>query len=722
MKKFVFSFIVVLLGFGRALAILPPDEGMWMPLLISGNYAEMQRMGIKLKPEDIYSINQSSIKDAVVWFGGGCTGEIVSKEGLLFTNHHCGYGSISALSSKENDYLKNGFWAKNKSEELPAQGLTVSILQRMEDVTNRVLAELNGLNPEERSQKINVIFKKIQDEAIKGTTQNAIVREMYRGSEYYLFVFETFKDIRLVGTPNSSIGKFGGDTDNWMWPRHTGDFSIFRIYANKDNKPAAYAADNVPYKPKHSLPVSLKGYKENDFAFIMGFPGRTNRYLSSKNMQFNLEVSNPAIIDGLGLRTRTIKKAMDANKDVQLAYASNYASLMNTYKYYIGQTEGLNRLNVIAQKAAQEAEFMKWVNADQARIQKYGTVLQEIDRLYNENRNDLKHFQYLTLCINASKASGMWQKYGNYLKMMMDTAVKPDQLKAENEKLSKDLENSFKGFFPDVDKEVFARLLELYIKTIPAKEVPEAVLSQIAKYKGKTLGESIDKLAANIYTKSIFLNKEKTQAFLAKPNAKIMAKDPLISFFKSFEKTADALSAKSNAIRIQTNEPYQKYIQALREMNPSKSFYPDANSSIRYTYGKVSDYSPKDAVDFSYYTTSEGILEKMDNNNEEFEVPAKLEELLRKRDFGRYAENGKLHVAFLSDNDITGGNSGSPVINGNGELIGIAFDGNWEAMTGDLVYDGELKRTISVDIRYVLFIIDKYAGASNLINELNIVN
>ena len=316
----------------------------------------------------------------------------------------------------------------------------------------------------------------------------------------------------------------------------------------------------------------------------------------------------------------------------------------------------------------------------------------------------------------------MWQKYGNYLKMMMDTAVKPDQLKAENEKLSKDLENSFKGFFPDVDKEVFARLLELYIKTIPAKEVPEAVLSQIAKYKGKTLGESIDKLAANIYTKSIFLNKEKTQAFLAKPNAKIMAKDPLISFFKSFEKTADALSAKSNAIRIQTNEPYQKYIQALREMNPSKSFYPDANSSIRYTYGKVSDYSPKDAVDFSYYTTSEGILEKMDNNNEEFEVPAKLEELLRKRDFGRYAENGKLHVAFLSDNDITGGNSGSPVINGNGELIGIAFDGNWEAMTGDLVYDGELKRTISVDIRYVLFIIDKYAGASNLINELNIVN
>jgi len=713
MRKLFVLFFAITALISRA------DEGMWLPLLIDRlNYVDMQKEGLHLTAEEIYSVNHSSLKDAIIQFGNGCTGEIISSQGLVLTNHHCGYGSIQSHSTIDHDYLTDGFWAMSRNEELPNEGLTARFLVRIEDVSKTILAQLNDkMTEKERSDKIAELSKQIQSDATKGTGFEARVASFFNGNEFYLFVYEVYRDVRLVGAPPSSIGKFGADTDNWMWPRHTGDFSIFRVYAGADGKPADYSKDNVPLTPKYHLPVSLNGYEKGDFAMIMGYPGSTDRYLTSWGVKLAIETSNPTIVNIRAKKLEIMRHDMDANREVGIKYASKYASTSNYWKYFIGQTRGLKRLKVVDEKLATEAAFAEWVNASEARRQKYGSALSDIENAYKTIGNyTLQRWYFGESIMRGAEILSLAQSFNPLADMLNDENISSEKLGGMKERLLKSAEKMFKNYNQPTDRKLLSAMLEMYYNNVPVGQQPATFRELVAKYKG-----NFDRLTETVFKKSIFGDEAKVQAFLAKPSAKILVKDPAFSLAKMMVDQYRVNQKQIESANDQLERGNRLFVAGLREMMPDHKFYPNANSTMRLTYGKVLDYYPADAVHYDYYTTLTGVMEKEDPENWEFVVPAKLKELYQKKDFGRYAmPNGQMPVAFLTTTDITGGNSGSPVINGYGELIGLAFDGNWEAMSGDIAFEPELQRTISVDIRYVLFIIDKYAGAKNIVDELTI--
>lgn len=738
MRKISFLFFLMLaLSFGKTYA----DEGMWLPMFVERlNYTDMQKAGLKLTAEEIYSVNNSSLKDAIVGLSNGptpsgyfCSGEIVSDQGLIFTNHHCGYDAIQKHSTVEHDYLTDGFWAASFKEELPNDDLSVSFLVRMADVTDSVMAVLNDtMSVQDRSAAIRKKTGDLRKSFSEDGRYNVVVKSFFEGNEYYLFVYEVFTDVRLVGAPPSSVGKFGGDTDNWMWPRHTGDFSIFRVYTGPDGKPANYSPDNIPMKPKHHLPISLDGVQKNDFTMIWGYPGSTDRYLTSFGVDFNLEQQYPAIIELFGDKLETWKEFMDADQKVKIQYASKYAVTANTWKYLIGQTRGLKRLNVKEKKEFLEKDFTAWVAADDARSKKYGTALADIQKGYQQMGGSIAPMLYTNLAgLGGAEIIGFAQEFAS-LKELLKPMSKKDlpkdkemaakakeerqkQLATTIEGLREAVKEHFKDYYAPADEKVMAVLFAKYADRVPAAMQPEAFTKMLAKNDNSTAA-----LAATVFQKSIFASESAANSFLAKPDLKTLENDPALQLADGFMAKTMEAAGGFRAAQGSMSTAERLFVDGLRKMQPDKVFYPDANSTMRMTYGSVQDYFPADAVHYDFVTTAKGILEKEDPSNDEFIVAPYLKELIEKQDFGPYGTDGKLVTCFLSTNDITGGNSGSPIINGKGELIGIAFDGNWEAMSGDIAFEPALQRTINVDIRYVLFIIDKYAGATRLIDELTI--
>lgn len=713
MKKIIYTLMASVLVASTAIA----DEGMWLPMLLKNNYAQMQQMGLKLTAEQLYDINNASLKDAIVWFNGSCTSEIISDQGLLLTNHHCGYESIAKHSTTSDNILDNGFWAKSFAEEKPNQGLWASILVRMEDVSDRVNKGIAGVDAKKVEEKKAEIFKAIEEEAKKGNYYDSKVKSFFKDNAYYLFVFEKFTDVRLVATPPQSIGKFGGDTDNWMWPRHTADFSIFRIYANKENKPAAYSKDNVPYKPKRFLSISAKGVKDGDYAMVYGFPGRTNRYENSYGIKLAIEKVNPAIVALRNVRLSEWKYEMDKSDSVRLLLSSNYARVSNYWKYFIGQTEQLKHLKVYDEKKNLENQFITWSKTKP----EYASILPNFEKAYAAYDPYALHATYMKEGIMGSAIIGAAMKY-----IALENALEKgdaDQIKKAVDYLKKENEDFYTRFNVPSEEKILASIVKMYYENIAVAQQPEYMAVIAKKYKGKTNEETFEKFAKAVFAKSFIVSKAQALELLEKPNLKKLKNDPAYLFAKAcYTNYNERILSHIEAFDEINAAEGKKYIKALLEMQPDKNFYPDANSTIRLTYGSVKAYSPKDGVDFKYYTTLKGVFEKENPDDFEFTVPAKLKDLYTKKDFGSYADaDGEMHVAFISNNDITGGNSGSPVINGNGELIGLAFDGNWEAMSGDIYFDSKYKRTISSDIRYVLFLIEKLGGAQNLIKEMNII-
>lgn len=692
---------------------------MWLPMLIERlNYVDMEKMGLHLTADEIYSVNHSSLKDAIIIFGGGCTGEIVSPEGLIFTNHHCGYGSIQSHSTIQHDYLTDGFWAMSKKEELPNERLTVKFLVRMEDVTARVLSELNNnMTEEERANKIRETGKKITDEAIAGTNYDGYVRGFFASNEFYLFIYETYRDVRLVGAPPSSIGKFGADTDNWMWPRHTGDFSIFRVYTGPDGKPAEYSENNIPLKSKYYLPISIGGVEKDDFTMVMGYPGSTQRYLSSWGVDLAVNVSNPAIVSIRDVKLKIMMEYMNNDPEVRIQYSSKYARISNYWKYFIGQTKMLKRLDVADTKREEEQAFKNWVDAGALRKAKYGEALPLLEEAVKEKQTyNLSEIYYNEAISRGSEILGFARRFSKLQMALEEKPVNKETVDAEVSKLKEYAAGYFKDYYKPIDLKMLGAMLDMYYDNVPKDQQPPIINEIYEKYKG-----DFSAYADKLFEKSVFASPGKVDALLAKPRAKTIKEDMATKLIQAFMDLRPALEPIQKLAAEKASKGERLYIAGLREMSPDKTFYPDANSTMRLSYGQVLDYYPADAVHYDFTTHLKGVMEKEDPDNWEFVVPEKLKKLYKAKDFGPYGENGDMVVCFITNNDITGGNSGSPVLNGYGELIGLAFDGNWEAMSGDIAFEPDLQRTICVDVRYVLFIIDKYAGATNLINELTIV-
>ncbi|HNW69094.1 MAG TPA: S46 family peptidase [Bacteroidales bacterium] len=714
MKKLLIIIIVILLGQNYVRA----DEGMWLPMFIDRlNYVDMQKMGLKLTPEEIYSVNNSSIKDAVIIFGRGCTGEIISEQGLILTNHHCGYGAIQSKSTVEKDYLTDGFWAMNFREELPIPDLTVKFLIRIEDVTDKILSELKSVTNEKmRAAKIEKLSAEIQKKATEGTGYDAVVKSFFEGNEYYLIVYQTYKDVRLVGAPPSSIGRFGADTDNWMWPRHKADFSLFRVYTAPDGSPAEYSEKNIPMKPKHSLPVSIKGVKNGDFTMILGYPGTTERYLTSFGIEMYVNQSYPARIKAREKKLDIMREDMDASPEVRIKYASKYASISNYWKNFIGTVKALNRLKVADKKRLLEKQFETWVAADNTRNEKYGKVIPSIKEAYAELQKTNLARIYFSESINGCEALSFSRRFNSLLALLKEKPVNADKLKAKTSELKSLAEKFYKDYNKATDVKITAAMLKMYYENVPKEQQPAYFLKLAAKYKF-----DFDKLSAYLFSKTIFGDQVSLINFLDAPNAKALESDVMLILINAFADKYFEADDLWNMANEKLSEGKRLLVAGMREMMPQQKFYPDANQTMRLTYGKVQDYFPADAVHYNYYTTLDGVMQKEDSSNWEFVVPQRMKELYKNKDFGPYAENGVMQVNFISNTDITGGNSGSPVLDANGNLIGLAFDGNWEAMSGNICFEPELQRTINVDIRYVLFIIDKYAGSKNLISEMKII-
>lgn len=708
MKKLLIGLIALTYSFGN---IARADEGMWLPFLIGRNYEDMKKHGLKLTQEQIYSINKSSLKDAVISFGGFCTGEIISDKSLVLTNHHCGYDAIAGASTPEKNYLDNGFWAKDLKEEIPVPGLTATFMVRMEDVSATVLKELRAdMTAEQRAAKIKEVTDILVKDAVRtGENYEAFVRDFYDGNEFYLFVKETYKDVRLVGTPPQSAGKFGGDTDNWEWPRHTADFSMFRIYAGSDNKPAAFSDANVPLKPRHSLPISLKGVKQGDYAMIMGFPGRTNRYLTSYGVEQAISLEQPKIVDVRAKKLEIMKKYMDQDVAVRLNYSSKYAQVANYWKYFIGQTKQLKANKVADKKRAIESEFLKYA----AGKAEYDNILSDIESAF-KTTNDIIYIKtYQSEFVRQVDINSMVYMY----KLALDAEAKGNKERAEQLKAA--AADQAKALFSersmDIEMETLAEVLKMYIRDVPVSQqmgIP------------KSIGvDGVDAFMARVAASSVFASKERYEDFMANFSAETLKQDPLFILIKDLDEAymKAALSPEVKAANEKLQRANRLFVKAVREMQPSKKFYPNANSTMRLTYGNVLAYEPRDAVKYDFVTTLDGVMAKEDPNVPEFNVDARIKELWMKKDYGQYGSNGKLVVNFLTNNDITGGNSGSPCINGNGELIGTAFDGNWEAMSGDIYFEPNIQRTIVCDIRYVLWLVDKCYGATNLTSEMKLV-
>lgn len=726
MKKFFSTLLLAaVIGLNFSFATLRTDEGMWLPMFVERlNWTDIQKMGLQLSIEELYSINNSSLKDAVVGLAEGsapngffCTGEIVSDKGLIFTNHHCAYDVIQRHSSIEHDYLTDGFWAMNLADEIPNPGLTASFLVRMEDVTEAVVLQLtDDMTPDQRRAKIREITTPIREAAAEDGKYDAVVKSFYNGAEYYLFVYQTFKDVRLVGAPPSSIGKFGGDTDNWMWPRHTGDFAILRVYSAPDGSPAEYSEENVPLKPKHHLPISLKGYEKDDYAMIWGFPGSTERYLTSYGIEFAVNQKNPAIIDVLGTVLETMKVQMDADPAIRIELASDYASLANGWKYYIGQTRGLKRLDVKGKKEGIEKDFTQWYEKSPENKAKYGDVLQNLQAAYQKMDGIVTPFYFMAVGSGNIDFVNLAQQTLPLDGMLEKKKESKAQIDLTVEALKETSKEFFAGYNAAMDRDMLTAMLELFKKRLTADQLPDVFNTINKTFKG-----DINAYVSHVFSTSMFTSADRYNKFLAKPSLKALQNDPATELANSFTAAMGKYQGDFQMGQAEVDRNMRTFIAGLRQMKPDFKYYPDANSTMRFTYGTVKDYYPADAVHYNYITRAKGILEKEDPTNEEFIVSPKLKELIQKGDFGMYGKDGDLIINFLTTTDITGGNSGSPVINGKGELIGIAFDGNWEAMSGDIAFEVEFQRTINVDIRYVLFVIDKYAGAKHLIDEMTIV-
>lgn len=717
-KKPLFIILVVLSSLRMAIA----GEGMWLPILLEQlNEPEMVSMGMKISAKDIYSVNNSSLKDAILLFGRGCTAEIISDEGLILTNHHCGYGQIQRHSSVDNDYLTDGFWAMDKSKELPNPGLSVTLLVRMEDVTGSILEGVTEVMTEiQRSEVIKANTKRVEEEAVKGNSYGAKVRPFYYGNQYYLFITQTFNDVRLVGAPPSNIGKFGGDTDNWVWPRHTGDFSLFRIYVNKNNEPADYSPDNVPYKPKYHLPVSLKGVKEGDFTFVFGYPGRTQEYLPSFAIEMITEHENPVAIRLREKRLNIYNEFMNQSDLVRIQYSAKHAGVANYWKKMIGENRGIRKLDAIAKKQLQEQQFIAWAATDETRKEKYGMLIPSFEKTYD----DLMAYNVIETYISEGalgvEAIGYARRFNKLVQLSQSKSPNEEEINKLVSQLSDGVSGYFKNYHKPVDQKVFAAMMADWFSNQPGEMIPHDLKIQKEKYT------SFDEWAKEIYEKSYFIDSTKIRSLLKdykSRNFKRIANDPLyvvtesiVKYYQSeVEPFVEVLNARLDSLQ-------RIYMTALMEFEPSKRFYPDANSTLRIAYGKVDDYTPMDAVAYNYYTTLDGIMEKEDPSIYDYKVEPRLKELYAQKDFGQYADSdGKMHVAFIASNHTTGGNSGSPVLNAEGHLIGVNFDRNWEGTMSDLMYDPDQCRNITLDIRYCLFVIDKFAGAGHLINEMTII-
>ena len=711
----------VLLFVVSAIMLVPAsvkaDEGMWFLMFIERlNHRDMQKMGLQLTAEEIYSINNHSLKDAIVQFNGGCTAEMISKDGLVLTNHHCGYDAIAELSTAEKNYLKDGYWAANRNEELKPSSLFVRFFVRMDDCSKRILAVVSpGMSEAEREKAINQEIAKIEKENNDGGKYTVSVRPFFQGNEYYYFVYQDFKDVRLVGTPTESLGKFGGDTDNWEWPRHTADFSMFRVYADANGNPADYSTNNVPLQPKHHLPINLGGVKENDFAMILGYPGRTNRWMPASGIEQNVKYAYPAWVEGSKTGMDNMKKYMVQSEALNLVYASKFAGVANYWKNRQGMIDALSKFGTAKTKAAQEAKFNTWANKPENKA-KYGNVVATINNYYAMTNEKSRHDNYLQQLFRTSAFGTIGRTLGRAL----DAYAKADATKRAE-------------MVPAIMEMVDEMYKELYI---PAEQdILAAQLSLYAKKAGYIIAPMVEKLAATnggdftqyvkeAFEKSIFTSKEKIKAFLDTPSETALANDPLqvltTDLVSHFGKRSEELMKAQNDF----GASFRLLVEGLRESKIGEIQYPDANSTLRLTYGKVRSLPADKRNDASInnYTTLVGQVKKYKKGDLEFDLPVRVLEMNAKKEFGRYADkDGSLHVNFLTDNDITGGNSGSPVLNGKGELIGLAFDGNIEAMAGDVIFDNKLQRTINVDIRYVLWVIENFSGAKHIVDEMTIV-
>jgi len=710
MKKLIAIIISVFIS----ASALTAKEGMWLPMLLKSlNEGDMQSMGLKLSAEDIYSVNQSSLKDAIVSFGGFCTGEIISDQGLILTNHHCGYGQIQSHSSVENDYLTNGYWAMNHAQELTNPSLSATFIVRMEDVTSEILNDLPPTMKEsERQAEIAKRIKAKVDSTTKDSSYGAYIRPFFYGNEYYMFVTEMFKDIRLVGAPPSAIGKFGGDTDNWMWPRHTGDFSLFRIYANKDNQPAEYSEDNVPFKPRHFLPISMDGVKKGDFTMVYGFPGRTQEYLTSYAIKQIKEVINPAQIEVRNQVLKIMDLHMKASDKVRIQYASKYASIANYWKKWIGENRGLEKANAIQLKQDREIAFTKAT----AGMEEYKMVLQELEKRYLAIE-DVALARSFFVEIPYRKMEIL--RLANRFTSIVEDTSEVKELDTETiEKLKEQAKAHFKNFDLSTEIEVSETLIKEYKKQLNSKYVPEILQGGKADLFVNNYERAIKK--------SNFLTKEKVMALLdnwGKGTIKKVKKDPVYQLMSQFwDIYFKEVRPKYSVLTAEIDSLSKIYVKGLRTYVPG-TYYPDANSTLRLAYGQIDNYKPKDGVTYDFFTSGKGILEKYDPVNVDFDLPKRLVKLIEDKDFGQYAdEDGSLHVCFTASNHTTGGNSGSPVINGKGELIGLNFDRNWEGTMSDINYDINQCRNISVDIRYVLFVVDKFANAGHLVEEMKLIS
>ena len=719
MKKLFLSLVLI-----ASLFKARADEGMWLPMLLGQQvYNDMVKKGLKLTKEQLYSVNKSSLKDAILIFGGGCTGEVVSDQGLVFTNHHCGYEAIANASSVEHNYLRDGFYAFNKGQEIKS-ALTVQFLDRIVDVTKEVEDGVKGLTWDERTKKLPEVFKAITDKvADKDNALAGRVYSMFKGNQYIMYVYKTYRDIRLVGAPPESVGKFGGDTDNWEWPRHTGDFSIFRIYGTKDGKPADYSTENVPLKPKHFLPVSIKGIKDGDYAMIYGYPGGTNRYETSYGIKLKNEIENPSLVNLRDMRLKYMHEQMIKDPAVKLKLASSYAGIANYWKFFDGETKQLIKFKTYDQKKLYESNFAKWA----ATKPEYANILSDYEKNYAAWTPYSKLRQYTTEGVLGSPLAA----FGASLIALEAVMVKPGASTADIKKAVDAADARRKAFLEAEDRpsdeKILAGVAMMFYNDVDKSQHPIGFYEKMRTTYGDLKDEATyKKWAKDVFANTIILNDAKWAAFVANPDAITLQSDPAFDFGGTFVKSYNTKYAPLYAVFVnKNNELGRAYLKGIMEMNPAavNKMYPDANFSMRVSYGNVKSYAPRDAVKYDYVTTSKGILEKYIAGDYEYDLPANQIELLKKRDFGQYIDKNRndLVIDFITTNDITGGNSGSPVIDANGNLIGLAFDGNYEALSHKIAFDKDLNRTINVDVRYVLWCIDKLGGAKNIINELKLV-
>lgn len=696
------------------------DEGMWLPMLLGKQvYENMVKRGLKLTKEQLYSINKASLKDAIIIFGRGCTGEIVSNQGLIFTNHHCGYDAIATASSVQNNYLRDGFYAYNKDQEIKTD-LTVQFLERIEDVTAQVEEGLKGLAWADRAKKLPDVYKSITDKiADKENGVNGRIYSMFKDNQYIMYVYKTYKDIRLVGTPPESIGKFGGDTDNWEWPRHTGDFSIFRVYASKEGKPTEYSKENVPLKPKHFLPVSIKGLKDGDFAMIYGYPGSTNRYETSYGIKLKNEIENPALVALRDMRLKYMHEQMIKDPAVKLKLASDYASIANYWKFFDGETKQLIKYKVFEQKQTFENQFNAWAKGKAD----YEDIFSEYDKNYQAWTPFAKHRVYIREGILGSPLASFASSLMSLETLLQKAGVTSEEIKKATDVAETARKNFLKNEDLPSDRQILAAVARSFYTDIDKGQHPADCFQKIAAYGDLNDENTYKKWAAEVFNTTLLLNDEKWNAFISKPEITLLQSDKAFEFAGALVKNYNNKYAPMYTSFInKNNELGRSYLKGIMERNPAASakMYPDANFSMRVSYGNVKSYKPRDAMFCDYVTTANGIMEKYVPGDYEFDLPNKQVELFRKKDFGPYIDKSRndLVIAFITTNDITGGNSGSPVIDGSGNLIGLAFDGNYEALSHKIAFDKDLNRTICVDVRYVLWCIDKLGGAKNLIDEI----